>query len=326
MYYNNEFMQPDWIEESIILCKETLKYFYNEDLYKKDSYYPTENSIKVDLKHFQKREKEGGEKGIKELRKIWCYKDSEICPDIEEITNRKWKSWTEFHNRQIDFLNNFLKKFDKGFSEDVFKNENFVKIEKIEIIVEDSKMKETYTKYQTASKILFKMVFGDDMYDKLENTPLKEINWKGIEIKNNEILSIIPNINNRFKKDFFNYRNYSMLDLYVTSILNYGYQQKYDYNKKNDMNYINYDEESKKLLNMIVGDDIYIQIQESPMNEVIWNGLDITANDIIKCIPNIRNRFSQSSLDYSKDRGYSMLDIYVMSVFHYGYQDKCEKM
>ena len=322
MYYKNEFMQPDWVEESIILCKETLKYFYNEDLYKKDSYYPTENSIKVDLKHFLERDKDGPE-AIKELRRIWQYKDSEICPDIEEIKFRKWESWTDFHKRQIDFLNKFLERFDKDFSSEKFYNENFVKKE---IPKEDTKKKETYTRYQNASKQLFKNVFGDEMYDKFENTSLKEIDWKGIDINCKEILSTIPNIKDRFKKEFFNDRNYSMLDLYITSILNYGYQQKYNYNINNDIDYYDYNESSTELLKMLFGDEIYNQVQDSPMKEINWNGIDITVNEIIKCIPNIRNRFSQSSLDYSKDKNESMLDIYIMSVFHYGYQDKCERM
>lgn len=324
MYYKNEFMQPDWVEESIILCKETLKYFYNEDLYKKNSYYPTDNNIRVDLKRFKEREKEDGVKGIKELRKIWCYKDSEILPDIEEVKARLCESWNDFYKRQVDFLNKFLERFDKDFSSDKFYNENFVKKE---IIIEESKIdiivekKETYTKYQNASKQLFKKVFGDEMYEKFENTTLKEIDWKGVEINANEILSTIPNIKDRFKKEFFNDRNYSMLDLYITSILNYGYQ-----NKIKNSDYSKYQEASKELLKTGFGEDNYNQIQESPMNEVIWNGIDITTSEIISCVPNIRNRFSQSSLDYFKDRNYSMLDIYIMSVFHYGYQDKCEKM
>ena len=129
MYYKNEFMQQDWIDESIILCKETLKYFLNEELYKKNSYYPTEKSIKSDLNQFQESFNQGIKEG-KKLRKIWGYKVSDICPDIEEITIRKWESWTDFHKRQIDFLNNFLSKFDKNFSSNIFYNENFVKIEK----------------------------------------------------------------------------------------------------------------------------------------------------------------------------------------------------
>jgi len=311
VYYNNLFMQPDWIEESIILCKETLKYFFNEELYKKDVCYPTENSIKRDFNHFQEREKEGGSNSIKELRKIWGYKDSDVCPDIEEIKNHKWDSWILFRKRQIDFLNDYLTRFDNGFSAEEFHN-NYIK---------KNKKKESYTKYQIASKLLFKKVFGDDMYEKFENTPLKEIDWKDIEIKSNEILSNIPNINDRFKIDFFNDRNYSMLDLYITSILNYGYQ-----NKIKNEDYTNYQDASKELLKMLFGDDIYNQIQDSSMNEVIWNGVDITTSEIIKCVPNIKDRFEQSSLNYFKDRNYSMLDIYIMSVFHYGYQDKCERM
>jgi len=325
MYYKNEFMQQDWIDESIILCKETLKYFLNEELYKKNSYYPTEKSIKSDLNQFQESFNQGKKEG-KKLRKIWGYKVSDICPDIEEITIRKWESWADFHKRQIDFLNKFLSKFDKNFSSDIFYNENFVKIEKKELLKEEIQKKEIqkkeiYTKYQTASKQLFKKVFGDEMYEKFEKTTLKEIDWNGIDINSKEILSIMPNIKDRFKKEFFNNRNYSMLDLYITSILNYGYQ-----NKINDSDYADYQSESKELLKQLFGKNIYNQIIKTPMKEIIWYGYDITVNEIIKCVPNIHNRFKQSSLDYSKDRDETMLDIYIMSVFHYGYQDKCERM
>ena len=323
IYYKNVFMQQDWIDESIILCKETLKYFLNEESYKKNTYYPTENNIKIDLKQFQERFNQGVKEG-KELRKIWSYKDSDKCPDIDEINNRKLESWTNFHKTQIDFLNNYLKRFDKDFSAEKFYNENFVKKE---IIIEEPtidiivKKKETYTKYQNASKQLFKKVFGDEMFEKFENTTLKEIDWKGVEINANEILSIIPNINDRFNKDFFDDRNYSVLDLYITSILNYGYQ-----NKIKNSDYSKYQEASKELLKIVFGDDNYNQIQEYPMNEVIWNGIDITTSEIIACVPNIHNRFKKSSLDYFKDRDETMLDIYIMSVFHYGYQDKCERI
>lgn len=81
VFYNDIFLQDDWMQELVALCKRTLEYFNDENQYKKHIYYPT----KQDLKSFQK---DG------------------------EIENKKINNWQDFHKKQIQFLTDFLSKFD----------------------------------------------------------------------------------------------------------------------------------------------------------------------------------------------------------------------
>jgi hypothetical protein len=59
------------------------------------------------------------------------------------------------------------------------------------------------------SKTLFKMLFGEKLFNKLDSTPLKNIDWI----------------------DYFSEREGTLLDLYLQTIFHYGYQQCYDKNK-----------------------------------------------------------------------------------------------
>ena len=42
IYYNNTFLQDDWLQELIILCKRTLDYYNDENQYKNNRMYGTE--------------------------------------------------------------------------------------------------------------------------------------------------------------------------------------------------------------------------------------------------------------------------------------------
>lgn len=114
IYYNDLFLQPDWMEELIFLCKRTLTYFNNQEEYENHTYYPSKTYVNNDLTYFQERFKKEGINGVKELRKIWGYEKKDTVPDLTEVREHKVKNWNKFKNEQIKFLKRFLKKFDKN--------------------------------------------------------------------------------------------------------------------------------------------------------------------------------------------------------------------
>jgi len=88
-------------------------------------------------------------------------------------------------------------------------------------------------------------------------------------------------------------------------------------------NYIDYQKASKKLFKQVFGNDVYKKLNTATMVGIDWKGIDIDeCYEICACSPNIKERFTQDELDYFKDRGYTLLDIYIQSVFHYGYTQK----
>ncbi len=112
VFYDNAFLQEDWMRELIFLCKRTLEYFQNETQYINNSYWPTEKSIVYDLNYFNERFKDEGVKGVISLRKTWGCKVKDSVPDYEEIKQRKSESWEKFHKKQLSFLTDFLNKYD----------------------------------------------------------------------------------------------------------------------------------------------------------------------------------------------------------------------
>jgi hypothetical protein len=111
VFYDDVFLQQDWMQELVILCERTLEYFQDENQYKHDTYYPTGNKIQSNVRYFEKCFVENGQEGLKELRKIWGYEPKSTVPDFDEVQNRKNDSWNKFHKKQVDFLQLFLKKY-----------------------------------------------------------------------------------------------------------------------------------------------------------------------------------------------------------------------
>ena len=111
VFYNNIFLQDDWMQELIFLCERTLLFFNDEAEYKNDCYYPSEKSIKKDLNCFNERFKKEGLKGLNDLQKSWGYKIKDSVPSYEEIEITKNKSWEYYLNKQRLFLTDFLKKY-----------------------------------------------------------------------------------------------------------------------------------------------------------------------------------------------------------------------
>lgn len=113
IFFDNLFLQDDWIQELIILSEETLKYFKDENRYIENCYYPTETKIKSDVKRFEEIFKKEGINGLNKLQKIWGYTVKDTVPDYAEVEKRKNKSWKNFHKEQIKFLNMILEKYNK---------------------------------------------------------------------------------------------------------------------------------------------------------------------------------------------------------------------
>lgn len=92
-----------------------------------------------------------------------------------------------------------------------------------------------YTDYINNSKKLLKLLFGNELYKKLDKTKLKSIDWDGIDLDVSSILATTPSIKERFNEDWIEYykeRDYTLLDLYLQTVFHYGYQQCEHVNKK----------------------------------------------------------------------------------------------
>jgi hypothetical protein len=94
--------------------------------------------------------------------------------------------------------------------------------------------KHDFSEYMDNSKTLFKMLFGEKLFNKLESIPLKNIEWEGIDLDCCEITATFPNVKDRFNKkwiEYFTKKDGSLLDLYLQTIFHYGYQQCYHIKK-----------------------------------------------------------------------------------------------
>ncbi len=105
-----------------------------------------------------------------------------------------------------------------------------------------AKQEYNFTDYMDNSKQLFKMLFGEEMYNQLNSMPLKEIEWEGLDVRTGKIRATFPGVAERFTKDWIEYfaeRDYTMLDLYLQVVFHYGYQQcvdnHYDVEKTNKL-------------------------------------------------------------------------------------------
>lgn len=94
------------------------------------------------------------------------------------------------------------------------------------------KIQHSFSDYMDNSKQLLKLLFGEELYNKLNSTPIKAIEWDGLDITTCKILATCPNIKERFNEEWIEYfgeRDYTLLDLYLQSVFHYGYQQACDY-------------------------------------------------------------------------------------------------
>lgn len=81
-----------------------------------------------------------------------------------------------------------------------------------------------------------------------------------------------------------------------------------------------YMEASKKLMSMLFEEDVVNKLNNTKLKEIEWDGLDIIVPDITVILPTIKQRFSAEWVEYYKDRDITAIDLFLQSVFHYGYQ------
>ena len=106
--YAKLFLQDDWKEALSFLCQKSLDFFENETQYKSDFCYPTEKLINREIRYFNDAYVRQGAEGVVILRKSFGYNDSDILPNFQEIETRKWQSFENHKNKQIEFLKEFL--------------------------------------------------------------------------------------------------------------------------------------------------------------------------------------------------------------------------
>ena len=73
-------------------------------------------------------------------------------------------------------------------------------------------------------------------------------------------------------------------------------------------------------MKMLFGETLYKKMKSTKLKSIKWKGLDITTSSILATFPNIKERFSDEWIEYFKERNHTVLELFMQSVFHYGYQ------
>jgi hypothetical protein len=73
-------------------------------------------------------------------------------------------------------------------------------------------------------------------------------------------------------------------------------------------------------MKMLFSEELYKKMKSTKLKSIDWKGLDIETSSILATFPNIKERFSDEWIEYFKERDYTALDLFLQSVFHYGYQ------
>ena len=84
--------------------------------------------------------------------------------------------------------------------------------------------------------------------------------------------------------------------------------------------YSEYLKNSHQLMKMLFSEELYKKMKSTKLKSIDWKGLDIETSSILATFPNIKERFSDEWIEYFKERDYTALDLFLQSVFHYGYQ------
>jgi hypothetical protein len=84
--------------------------------------------------------------------------------------------------------------------------------------------------------------------------------------------------------------------------------------------YSEYLKNSHQLMKMLFGEALYKKMKSTKLKSIEWEGLDIETSSILATFPNIKERFSDNWIEYFKERDHTVLDLFLQSVFHYGYQ------
>lgn len=104
---NGGFLQPDWMEGLIELCKVALAWYKDPSLNIEDSYHPSQ-STPSDNRMFKEAEMAGVER-VQGLRKTWGWPLADTIPTEAEVWEKAENIWQRFLAKQIETLENFLR-------------------------------------------------------------------------------------------------------------------------------------------------------------------------------------------------------------------------
>jgi len=202
--------------------------------------------------------------------------------------------------------------------------------------------------YKPHIKRLFVKVFGQDIFDDFNNTELKVLTPGVIDV---DLDPASPNINQRFDETWIEYareKGMTPLDIFFGVVYEYGLQQcrnndlleakrhlallramtmddiseveMLEKKSKNNKSFSDYMESTKNLMKQVFGYKLYNRIKNIKLLSFDWDGLDISTSSILATNPGIKERFSENWVKYFSERDYTALDIFLQSIFHYGYQ------
>jgi len=203
-------------------------------------------------------------------------------------------------------------------------------------------MKRFQTDYLPESLKLFKKIFGKELFDEFNNIPFRAINCYVMDIDSSPAS---PNIHERFTEDWIKYskeHDHTFLGMFIGVVYEYGLQQcknndlreaklhlamlsdgdgwKEYKEKENHPSYSDYMETTKELMENIFGGVLCKKLLKTKMKSFVWGGLDISTSSILAGFPGIKERFSDNWVDSFSEKGYTMIDLFLQTVFHYGYQ------
>ncbi len=134
-----------------------------------------------------------------------------------------------------------------------------------------------------------------------------------------------------FGEDLFNQFDTSLLGDFLRSVYEFGLQQCKD--NEMDLYFLEpkkkptithefsyYMTVSKDSMKDIFGDDLYNKISVIKVTPFKWDGLDIKIPEILATTPGIKDRFSPKWVSRRGKNNGTALDLFLQSIFHYGYQ------
>lgn len=90
--------------------------------------------------------------------------------------------------------------------------------------------------------------------------------------------------------------------------------------KKKKYQFREYMDASNELFKKLFGEEEFKKLERKHLNSIDWNGIDLHCSSITATFPDIKDRFNEEWIDYFKDKEISLFELFLQSVFHYGYQ------
>ena len=90
--------------------------------------------------------------------------------------------------------------------------------------------------------------------------------------------------------------------------------------KNKKYNYSDYMNASEELFKELFGKELYNKLKKTKFKSIDWKGIDVDTGEITATFPNIKDRFNEEWVEYFEERNTTMLEVFLQTVFHYGYQ------